>query len=56
MLGKHSGKAAYKSRLIELGYEDVANDEAQLKRVVQGAKAVADQKKVGRGSRAVAGR
>jgi len=32
--------------LIELGYSDVANDEEQLRRVVDGAKAVADQKKV----------
>jgi len=46
VLGKHSGKAAYKQRLIELGYSDVANDEEQLRRVVDGAKAVADQKKV----------
>ena len=46
VLGKHSGKAAYKARLIELGYADVANDNEQLQRVVDGAKAVADQKKV----------
>ena len=45
VLGKHSGKAAYKARLIELGYDDVAGDEEQLKRLVEGAKAVADQKK-----------
>tara|TARA_B110001452_G_scaffold266668_1_gene274158 strand:+ start:287 stop:2071 length:1785 start_codon:yes stop_codon:yes gene_type:complete len=45
VLGKHSGKAAYKSRLIELGYADVAADEEQLRRLVDGAKAVADQKK-----------
>ena len=30
VLGKHSGKAAYKARLIELGYADIANDEDQL--------------------------
>ena len=46
VLGKHSGKAAYKARLVELGYDDVANDEEMLNKVVQGAKAVADQKKV----------
>lgn len=46
VLGKHSGKAAYRQRLIELGYEDVAHDEEQLARVVERAKAVADQKKV----------
>jgi len=46
VLGKHSGKAAYKQRLIELGYPDVANDDEQLKKIVDGAKAVADQKKV----------
>jgi len=45
VLGKHSGKAAYKSRLIELGYADVAADEAALVKLVEGAKAVADQKK-----------
>jgi len=46
VLGKHSGKAAYRQRLKELGYEDIAKDEAQLARIVEGAKAVADQKKV----------
>merc|ERR1719506_3489029 len=30
VLGKHSGKAAYKARLIELGYDDVAEDKEQL--------------------------
>lgn len=45
VLGKHSGKAAYRQRLIELGYGDVAADKAQLDRVVEGAKAVADKKK-----------
>ena len=45
VLGKHSGKAAYKARLVELGYDDVANDEQLLNKVVEGAKAVADQKK-----------
>jgi len=46
VLGKHSGKAAYKARLIELGYEDFANDAAKLDKLVEDAKAVADQKKV----------
>ena len=41
-----SPQAAYKARLIELGYEDIANDEDQLQKVVEGAKTVADQKKV----------
>jgi 2-isopropylmalate synthase len=45
VLGKHSGKAAYRERLIELGYADVAEDKAALEKIVQGAKAVADQKK-----------
>jgi len=45
VLGKHSGKAAYRQRLIELGYADVANDAAQLGKIVEGAKAVADKKK-----------
>jgi len=46
VLGKHSGKAAYKQRLQQLGYEDVASDEELLAKVVEGAKAVADVKKV----------
>jgi len=46
VLGKLSGKAAYKQRLIELGFESIANDEEQLVKLVEGAKAVADQKKV----------
>ena len=45
MLGKHSGKAAYRQRLIELGYGDIAHDPEQLNRIVEGAKTVADQKK-----------
>jgi len=45
VLGKHSGKAAYRQRLIELGYADIAADPEQLGRIVDGAKAVADQKK-----------
>jgi len=45
VLGKHSGKAAYRQRLIELGYSDVAADAEQLNKIVEGAKAVADQKK-----------
>ena len=39
-------QSAYKQRLIELGYEDVANDEEQLQQVVKNAKAIADLKKV----------
>ena len=45
VLGKHSGKAAYRQRLIELGYADIAADAEQLTKIVEGAKAVADQKK-----------
>ena len=30
VLGKHSGKAAYRQRLIELGYADIAADKEQL--------------------------
>jgi len=45
VLGKHSGKAAYRQRLIELGYADIAHDAEQLSRIVEGAKTVADQKK-----------
>ena len=45
VLGKHSGKAAYRQRLIELGYADVAADADALGRIVEGAKAVADHKK-----------
>ena len=30
VLGKHSGKAAYRQRLIELGYADIAADNEQL--------------------------
>jgi len=45
VLGKHSGKAAYKQRLIELGYDDVAHDEKRLENLVNDAKAVADKKK-----------
>jgi len=45
VLGKHSGKAAYRQRLTELGYADVAEDPAQLQKIVDGAKAVADKKK-----------
>ena len=46
VLGKHSGKAAYRQRLIELGYADIAADAEQLNKIVEGAKAVADKKKV----------
>ena len=40
VLGKHSGKAAYRQRLIELGYEDVAGDKEALDKLVADAKAV----------------
>ena len=46
VLGKHSGKAAYKERLIQLGYSDVAHDDEKLQLVVEGAKTIADAKKV----------
>jgi len=46
VLGKHSGKAAFRARLIELGYNDVAEDEAKLSQFVEEAKAIADAKKV----------
>ena len=45
VLGKLSGKAAFRQRLLELGYEDVANDKARLTKLVEEAKAVADKKK-----------
>jgi 2-isopropylmalate synthase len=45
VLGKHSGKAAYRQRLIELGYADIAADSEQLSKIVEGAKALADKKK-----------
>ena len=45
VLGKHSGKAAYRQRLIELGYRDVAADSLALDKLVADAKAVADKKK-----------
>eukprot|EP00303_Exanthemachrysis_gayraliae_P000634 CAMPEP_0206009544 /NCGR_PEP_ID=MMETSP1464-20131121/9844_1 /ASSEMBLY_ACC=CAM_ASM_001124 /TAXON_ID=119497 /ORGANISM="Exanthemachrysis gayraliae, Strain RCC1523" /LENGTH=619 /DNA_ID=CAMNT_0053383141 /DNA_START=13 /DNA_END=1873 /DNA_ORIENTATION=- len=46
VLGKHSGKAAFKQRLQQLGYKEVAADDAQLTALVQEFKTVADQKKV----------
>eukprot|EP00306_Pavlova_sp_CCMP459_P009347 CAMPEP_0185186426 /NCGR_PEP_ID=MMETSP1140-20130426/4037_1 /TAXON_ID=298111 /ORGANISM="Pavlova sp., Strain CCMP459" /LENGTH=588 /DNA_ID=CAMNT_0027752721 /DNA_START=48 /DNA_END=1814 /DNA_ORIENTATION=- len=46
VLGKHSGKAAFKQRLEQLGYAEIANDEKQLTALVHEFKAVADQKKV----------
>ena len=45
VLGKHSGKAAYRQRLVELGYRDVAADSLALDKLVADAKAVADKKK-----------
>ena len=46
VLGKLSGKAAFKQRLLELGFEDVANSSERLEKLVSEAKAVADKKKV----------
>ena len=46
VLGKLSGKAAFRQRLLELGYEDVANDKKRLHKLVEEAKAVADKKKM----------
>src|SRR5260370_32942343 len=43
VLGKHSGRAALKQRVLELGYH---LDEAQLQRVFDGFKTLADRKKV----------
>ena len=45
VLGKHSGKAAFQQRLIELGYEDVATSKERLQKLVDEAKALADRKK-----------
>ena len=45
VLGKHSGKAAFKQRLTELGYEDVANNKEWLGKIVEEGKALADRKK-----------
>ena len=45
VLGKHSGKAAYRQRLIELGYEEFAGDAERLNTLVQEAKSLADRKK-----------
>ena len=36
----------YKARLIDMGYDDVANDPEALRRLVDSAKAIADKKKV----------
>ncbi|MDJ0756906.1 MAG: 2-isopropylmalate synthase [Ardenticatenaceae bacterium] len=44
VLGKHSGKAAYKKRIEELGYTDL--DGADLRQAVNRLKRVADKKKV----------
>src|SRR5437868_7030955 len=42
VLGKHSGRHALRERILELGYH---LDEAQLQRVFEGFKALADRKK-----------
>jgi len=43
VLGKHSGRAAFKARLIELGYEGLSNDDVQ--RSFVRFKELADKKK-----------
>lgn len=45
VLGKHSGKAAFKKRLQTLGYSEIAQDDAQLETLVREFKTLADQKK-----------
>ena len=45
VLGKHSGRAAFKERLLELGYEDIALNKGRLSKLVDEAKAIADKKK-----------
>mmetsp|Transcript_2863 Transcript_2863/g.3873 ORF Transcript_2863/g.3873 Transcript_2863/m.3873 type:complete len:595 (+) Transcript_2863:145-1929(+) len=44
VLGKHSGKSAYRARLEELGYATI--DEDQIEELVQKFKRLADEKKV----------
>ena len=45
VLGKHSGKAAFKSRLVDLGFDEVANNAEKLNKIVEEAKTIADKKK-----------
>lgn len=44
VLGKHSGKSAYRARIEDLGYEDLT--EEQIEEFVQKFKKIADEKKV----------
>eukprot|EP00924_Labyrinthula_sp_SR-Ha-C_P009947 snap_masked-scaffold_21-processed-gene-4.6-mRNA-1 protein AED:0.01 eAED:0.01 QI:0/-1/0/1/-1/1/1/0/583 len=44
VLGKHSGKAAYKQRLIDLGYDNFTEEEVE--NLTQEFKRLADQKKI----------
>lgn len=45
VLGKHSGKAAFKQRLQHLGYKEIAEDDVQLSALVHEFKTIADLKK-----------
>ena len=45
ILGKHSGKAAFKARLVQLGFDEIAKDPKRLEALVQDAKALADKQK-----------
>jgi 2-isopropylmalate synthase len=47
VLGKHSGRNAVSTRLIELGYGDIANDKLKLNAVFVRFKHVAERKKGG---------
>jgi len=49
VLGKHSGRAAFRSRLTELGYESLTD--AELNKAFVRFKEVADKKKVRAGGR-----
>jgi|EP00945_MAST-04E_sp_MAST-4E-sp1_P002562 2-isopropylmalate synthase len=44
ILGKHSGRRAYESRLFELGYDNLSEDEVNM--LVEKYKMIADEKKV----------
>lgn len=48
VMGKHSGRAAFKQRLVELGYEDLSDDDInkafkRFKAVADSGKAIVDQ-------------
>ena len=45
ILGKHSGKAAFRARLVQLGFDEIAKDPKRLEAIVQDAKALADKQK-----------